>query len=190
MFKKILKDAIYNRDDNMKKIIILLSIITVIFVSNKTTDDLIIPDEAIRVRVIANSNSINDQTVKQTVKNSIEKEITELLVEAKSIDDARNILKLNLNDINKTVERILEKNNYLIDYEVNYGYNHFPQKKYKGVIYEEGYYESIVITLGSGEGDNWWCVLFPPLCLMESNSNDIEEVEYKSFIKELIDKYF
>lgn len=174
----------------MKKIIILLSIITVIFVSNKTTDDLIIPDEAIRVRVIANSNSINDQTVKQTVKNSIEKEITELLVEAKSIDDARNILKLNLNDINKTVERILEKNNYLIDYEVNYGYNHFPQKKYKGVIYEEGYYESIVITLGSGEGDNWWCVLFPPLCLMESNSNDIEEVEYKSFIKELIDKYF
>jgi len=99
-------------------------------------------------------------------------------------------LKSNLNDINKTVEKVLKKKNYLVDYEVNYGYNHFPEKKYKGVIYEEGYYESIVITLGSGQGDNWWCVLFPPLCMMESNSNDIEEVEYKSFIKELIDKYF
>jgi len=174
----------------MKKIIILLSIIIVIFVSNNITEDVIIPDEAIRVRVIANSNSINDQTIKQAVKNNIEKEISKLLVDAESIDDARGILKSNLNDINKTVEKVLKKNNYLVDYEVNYGYNHFPEKKYKGVIYEEGYYESIVITLGSGQGDNWWCVLFPPLCMMESNSNDIEEVEYKSFIKELIDKYF
>jgi len=174
----------------MKKIIILLSIIIVIFVSNNITEDVIIPDEAIRVRVIANSNSINDQTIKQAVKNNIEKEISKLLVDAESIDDARGILKSNLNDINKTVEKVVKKNNYLVDYEVNYGYNHFPEKKYKGVIYEEGYYESIVITLGSGQGDNWWCVLFPPLCMMESNSNDIEEVEYKSFIKELIDKYF
>lgn len=190
MFKKNKKDTIYNRDDNMKKIIILLSVVIVIFVSNKSTEDLIIPEEAIRVRVVANSNSINDQAIKQTVKNNIEKEITELLLDAESINDARSILKSNLNNINKSVERILEKNNFVMDYEVNYGYNHFPPKKYKGVTYEEGYYESIVITLGDGEGDNWWCVLFPPLCLMESNSNDIEEVEYKSFIKELIDKYF
>lgn len=174
----------------MKKIMILLSIITVIFVSNKATEDLIIPEEAIRVRVVANSNSIDDQAMKQTVKNNIEKQITELLMGAESIKDARSILKSNLDNINKTVKRILEKNNYSMDYEVNYGYNHFPQKRYKGVVYEEGDYESIVITLGSGQGDNWWCVLFPPLCLMESNSNDIEEVEYKSFIKELIDKYF
>ena len=174
----------------MKKIMILLSIITVIFVSNKATEDLIIPEEAIRVRVVANSNSIDDQAMKQTEKNNNEKQITELLMGAESIKDARSILKSNLDNINKTVKRILEKNNYSMDYEVNYGYNHFPQKRYKGVVYEEGDYESIVITLGSGQGDNWWCVLFPPLCLMESNSNDIEEVEYKSFIKELIDKYF
>lgn len=174
----------------MKRIIILLSVITIIFISNKTTEDLIIPDEAIRVRVVANSNSINDQAIKQTVKSSIEQEITELLIDVENINDARSILKSSLNHINKTVERVLTKNNYSMDYEINYGYNHFPQKKYKGIIYEEGYYESIVITLGSGEGDNWWCVLFPPLCLMESDSNDIEEVEYKSFIKELIDKYF
>lgn len=174
----------------MKRIIILLSVITIIFISNKTMEDLIIPDEAIRVRVVANSNSINDQAIKQTVKSSIEQEITELLIDVENINDARSILKSSLNHINKTVERVLTKNNYSMDYEINYGYNHFPQKKYKGIIYEEGYYESIVITLGSGEGDNWWCVLFPPLCLMESDSNDIEEVEYKSFIKELIDKYF
>ena len=62
-----------------------------------------------------------------------------------------------------------------------------PEKEYKGVKYKEGYYESWVITLGEGEGNNWWCVLFPPLCLVEAEEAD--EVEYKFFIKELIDKY-
>ena len=46
------------------------------------------------------------------------------------------------------------------------------------------------MTLGNGDGNNWWCVLFPPLCLMETNQDSLDEVEYKSFIKEIIDKYF
>ena len=62
-----------------------------------------------------------------------------------------------------------------------------PEKEYKGTTYEEGYYESLVITLGSGEGDNWWCVLFPPLCLLEAEDSD--DVEYTSYVKELVDKY-
>ena len=62
--------------------------------------------------------------------------------------------------------------------------------EYKGVIYEEGDYESLVITLGDGLGDNFWCVLFPPLCLLEAEETDTDEFEYTSFIKEIIDKYF
>ena len=65
--------------------------------------------------------------------------------------------------------------------------NYFPSKEYKGVKYEEGYYESLVITLGKGEGDNWWCVLFPPLCLIEGEEDT--EVEYKSIVMEILDKY-
>ena len=67
----------------------------------------------------------------------------------------------------------------------------FPEKEYKGVVYDEGYYESLLVTLGEGKGDNFWCVLFPPLCLMEAEeTDDTTEVEYKSFIKEIIEKYF
>ena len=55
----------------------------------------------------------------------------------------------------------------------------------KGIEYDEGYYESLLITLGEGKGDNWWCVLFPPLCLIEAEEST--EVEYKSFIKEIIE---
>ena len=60
-------------------------------------------------------------------------------------------------------------------------------KDYVGVKYPEGEYESLVITLGEGKGDNWWCVLFPPLCLVEAEEHT--DVEYKFFVKEIIDKY-
>lgn len=174
----------------MKKIMIILSIVVVIFVSTKTTEDLIIPDESIRIRVIANSNNSKDQLIKNVVRNNIEKEVTNLLANVTNIDEARTLLEENIDLINECVEDVLEKNNYDVSYKVDFGYNLFPEKKYKGVVYEEGYYESVVVTLGEGKGDNWWCVLFPPLCLMETSSSDLEEIEYKSFIKEIIDKYF
>lgn len=174
----------------MKKIMIVLSVITIILVSNNTTNDLIIPDESIRIRVIANSNNSKDQLVKQVVRKEVESTISNLLYDTNSIEDARKIIESNIEVINNHIDDVLQKNNYDTKYKIDFGYNLFPEKKYKGVIYKEGYYESIVITLGKGEGDNWWCVLFPPLCLMETNSNDLEEIEYKSFIKEIIDKYF
>ena len=55
-------------------------------------------------------------------------------------------------------------------------------------MYDGGYYNSLVVTLGDGEGDNWWCVLFPPLCLMEENETT-SDVEYKFFVKSIIEKF-
>ena len=66
--------------------------------------------------------------------------------------------------------------------------NYFPSKTYKGIVYDGGYYNSLVVTLGDGEGDNWWCVLFPPLCLMEENETT-SDVEYKFFVKSIIEKF-
>ena len=73
------------------------------------------------------------------------------------------------------------------DYQLNYGRNYFPKKVYKGVIYEEGEYDSLVITLGKGLGENWWCVLYPPLCLIDDN-NTTSDVEYRSLVMDLISK--
>ena len=79
--------------------------------------------------------------------------------------------------------------NYENDYKLTFGNAFFPEKKYKGVIYEKGYYDTLLITLGKGEGNNWWCVLFPPLCLMEAEESNTGKTEYKFFIKEILDKY-
>ena len=173
----------------MKKTLLLLMfiIITYEFISNSIYKSNLIPDEAIRLRVIANSNSQYDQNMKIKVRNELQQEVFNLLKDTKGIDEARSIITNNLDSIDNNIYKTLQNNNYNMDYKVNFGFNYFPSKEYKGITYDEGMYESLYVTLGKGEGDNWWCVLFPPLCLIEAEESD--EIEYKSFVQELIEKY-
>ena len=173
----------------MKKTAILLIIISIfyIFISKPLAKAITIPKDAIRVRILPNSNSKYDQAMKKTVKNKLQKTMFELLKQAKNSDEAKKIIKENLNIIDEDVKKTLNDKNYNEGYKINYGYNYFPEKEYKGVKYEEGYYESLLVTLGKGEGDNWWCVLFPPLCLIEGE--ETEKTEYKSIVQEILNKY-
>lgn len=173
----------------MKKIICLLLGIFIfyVFISNSLARSLTIPNDAIRIRIIPNSNSSFDQDIKKKVKDKIEITMYDLLKDAKSSKEAYDIIENNLELVDKDVQKVLNFENYDKGYNVNFGKNYFPQKEYKGVKYEEGYYESLLITLGKGEGDNWWCVLFPPLCLIEGEEND--SVEYKSIVMEILNKY-
>lgn len=174
----------------MKKILLLLSIICFIYIGlNYKEDENIIPDEAIRFRVVANSNTVYDQNIKIQVRNTVQNEIFKLIKDSKSIDDTRKILKEHQKELYDVTNNKLKELDYNKDFKIKYGFNHFPKKKYKGVTYKEGNYESLVITLGSGNGDNFWCVLFPPLCLLEADDNSSSNIEYKFFVKDLIDKY-
>ena len=149
--------------------------------------ELVIPENAIRMRVIPNSNSEYDQQIKAKVKEVLQTTTYELLKDTKGSEEAEKIIQANLSLIDNRVNDLLVKENYNLGYEINFGLNYFPNKEFKGITYKEGYYNSLLVTLGSGEGDNWWCVLFPPMCLIEAEES--EEVEYKFFIQELIEKY-
>lgn len=175
----------------MKKYVLLvLAIISMFYVStNSKAEESIIPDEAIRFRVIANSNTVYDQNVKIQVRNVVQNKVFELLNGVDNIDNTRSIMKENIDEIELLVKETLEKLGYDKDFEVSYGYNYFPKKEYKGVIYNEGEYESLVIELGEADGDNFWCVLFPPLCLVEVEESETTDAEYTFFIKEIIKKY-
>ena len=174
----------------MKKIIIIMiTILTFALVSkNVNATSIMIPEEAIRLRVLANSDSTYDQQVKLEVANEVQNEIYDLLKDTTSINESRNIIKNNIPKIENAVEKVFKEKNYVNTFKVNYGYNYFPEKEFKGVKYSEGEYESVLVTLGEGKGKNWWCVLFPPLCLIEAEESD--EVEYKFFVQELLEKYF
>ena len=161
----------------------------IIIVNDYDSTSIIIPTEAIRVRVIANSNDNKDIEEKELLKEEIQPKIYNLLKDVTSIEEARNIIKSNLSNIDVEVKKSLKKQNSNQKYEINYGLNYFPEKNFKGVTYEEGYYESLVITLGEGKGDNWWCVLFPPLCMLEFDEVERSDIEYKTFVGEILDRY-
>ena len=172
----------------MKKFIIILIIVLCGYgLLNVKAEQLIIPKEAIRMRVLANSNSEVDQSVKMEVSKELQKSMYHLLKNTKGVMQAREIIQAHMDDLDTTVSTTLKRLDYDLGYEINYGMNYFPNKEFHGVTYEEGYYESVLVTLGKGEGDNWWCVLFPPICLLEADESD--EVEYKFFVQELIETY-
>ncbi len=174
----------------MKKTLLLIFFIILIYVivGNVVAKEQLIPDDAIRIRVIANSNSDYDQNIKLKVKDTLQKDMYKLLENAKNVDEARSIINKNLYLVEKDIDKTLQKEEYPLPFSINFGLNYFPNKEYKGVVYEEGYYESVVVTLGQGLGDNWWCVLFPPLCMIEAEENT--DVEYTTMVKTIVDKYF
>ena len=147
----------------------------------------VIKDESIRLRILANSNTIEDQRIKMEVAKSVQKELYELLKDTKDVKEARTRILDNLDTIKKEVETTLQNNDTSLNYRVNYGKNYFPSKNYKGINYNAGEYESLLVSLNQGKGDNWWCILFPPLCLLEAEESN--DVEYKLLVKEIIEKY-
>jgi len=169
----------------MKKILIILSFIIVFLIYTKEENKITIPDNSIRIRVIANSNSIEDQYIKLQVKEKVSNVLYNKLKDIKNIEIARSKIKNSITEIDKIVNNTTKSDNYTI----NYGNNYFPQKKLYGIDYKEGNYESLVINLGESKGNNWWCVLFPPLCMLESSKNNKDNIEYKSKVIEILNEY-
>lgn len=164
----------------MKKLIIILFLISLSSIFIKQEEGIIIPNQAIRFRVIANSNSLEDQTEKMIIKDQVENEVYNLINGAQNVSEVRTLLQDNMDVIEQIVD------DYNVPYEINYGNNYFPAKSYKGVLYQAGNYESLVITLGEGVGNNFWCVLFPPLCLLENSEEDISDVDYQLYVQKLL----
>lgn len=167
----------------LKKAIILLFILVVGIMFFNKEEEFIIPNNAIRFRVIANSNDTKDQQEKMVIKSEIEDEVYKLINGANNTSDVRSLIEDNMDTIKEIVD------SYDVPYQISYGNNYFPTKNYKGVMYPAGNYESLVITLGNGLGDNFWCVLFPPLCLLDNDSEDVSDIEYQFLIKNILEKF-
>ncbi len=171
----------------MKKILIVVAIIIVVLIS-KEENEIIIPNNAIRFRVVANSNTLEDQSIKNNIAKYIESYVIDLTSDAKSSEEAKDILLSNHKTIENEVENYMVMNNIKMNYEVSIGRNYFPSKNYRGVKYDAGFYDSIVLNLGNKQGINWWCVMYPPLCLADRDTKSTD-VEYTTLTKEILDKY-
>ncbi len=167
----------------MKKIIYVILIIVMILAVSKPRYDL--SGDMVRFRVIPNSNSSKDILIKEKVVNELS---TLLFKDANDINETRNNVVNNLDKINNSIDKIFNENNYNLKYKVKYGMNYFPSKEYNDIRFEAGNYESLVVEIGEAKGNNYWCILYPPLCMVDYEKDT--KIEYKSKIIEILSNLF
>ena len=136
----------------------------------------------LRLHILGNSNTFEDQNVKLKVRDAVLASMKDV-AQCKNADEAEEYIEKNIGIILETANETLAKNGFEYTATAETGNFHFPEKSYKDVTYPEGNYEALRIILGEGKGDNWWCVMFPPLCLSEAT--DTEDTEYTSLFGEL-----
>ncbi|MDV2684530.1 stage II sporulation protein R [Alkalihalophilus lindianensis] len=191
---------------NPKVIIYLLFSLFVLLVSYESQQavavanhhETVSQDEAIRLRILANSDAISDQILKREIRDEVNAAITEWVTGLIDLEDAKNEITNNLPEIEAIVARELEKQGLSQQFTVSFDEVQFPTKLYGNLVYPAGMYDAVLITLGEGKGENWWCVLFPPLCFLDmangeavepssdgSTDEKTEEVEVTFFVVEI-----
>ncbi|PFT66466.1 stage II sporulation protein R [Bacillus cereus] len=162
----------------------------------------VIPKEAVRLRILANSDSDKDQALKRKVRDEVKAQIDGWVADLTSFEEARKVIQSHIPEIEKTVENTLKREGSKDSFQVKFSKNvKFPTKVYGNFIYPAGEYEAVLITIGEGEGANWWCVLFPPMCFLDFSSGTAvrkeehvvkaespEEEQVKQLDEEVIDK--
>lgn len=143
--------------------------------SDAAVAEVSIPQDSIRLRILANSDGTQDQLVKRQIRDKIVEQMNHWVSELEdpqSLEQARTLIRKHLPELNTLVGAELEKRGIAYAFNVELGVVPFPTKMYGGTVYPAGEYEAVRITLGAGKGQNWWCVLFPPLCFIDAGSGD------------------
>lgn len=172
----------------MKKMLGLIIILFVAFgfagCSNKTSNDYL------RIHIRANSNLQIDQNVKYKVKDEVVGFLTPLIANCKNLTDVENMVEKNKTNIESVCNKVLKQNGFLYTATAKIKQEFFPTRAYGEYVLESDFYDALVIELGSGSGDNWWCVVYPPLCFLNAKEINGTNLKYKSKIYELINKFF
>ncbi len=142
-----------------------------------------------RLHVRANSNSEEDQAVKLLVRDAIIEQLGDM-DGARTYEQAQAYIEAHLDNLIQTANQVLQQAGKPYTASATIGTAQFPQKVYGGVVFPAGTYNALRMNLGTGEGENWWCVLFPPLCLVEPTQVDpqwqeSEGVTYDSWLQQL-----
>ena len=162
--------------------IILIIVLSVFAVYSATPETHV---EYLRIHVRADSNNESDQRVKYFVKDKVVEFLTPIVSECNTKADAEKTISANLGKIKDVCDAALKEKGFTYTAKASVRKEEFPTRVYEGLTLDSGVYDALIIELGSGQGDNWWCVVYPPLCFTESRVSYI----YKSKIKEIIDDF-
>lgn len=171
----------------MKKVCIVFLVLSIIVLSvyslngNQSTHT-----EYLRIHIRADSNEDGAQAIKYKVKDAVTAFLTPYIAECKTKNQADETLKRLLSKIEDVADNVLKVGGFSYRSTAKLNTEKFPTRVYDNLVLESGYYDALIIELGSGKGDNWWCVVYPPLCFKGQNGN----IVYKSKIQEIINDFF
>ena len=148
---------------------------------NAVSNDL--ASSVFRLHVIANSDSDADQNLKYKVRDNLIEYMNNLCSNLKSKEDALNIANEHKEEFKKIAEKTILENGFSYPVEIEIGNFSFPTKNYGDVSFPAGYYDAIRVKIGSAQGKNWWCVMFPPLCFVNVSTGIVPD-ESKELIKQ------
>lgn len=144
-----------------------------------------IPDESLRLRILAHSDESKDQWLKEKVRDAIVQKIHGWANNLESIDATRNKISQSLEELEEVVHQVIAEHGRGESFNIEFGDILFPVKLYGDQLYPADEYEGLLITLGAGQGKNWWCVLFPPLCFVDFDSGEYVEIDAEQSDEEL-----
>lgn len=133
-----------------------------------------IKNEIIRFHVLANSDSPEDQDLKIKVRDAIIEHVYEGLESSKSIEESREYLINNKDVIENIAKEVVINSGYNYNINSSLSKENFPDKLYGDILFPQGEYEAFKILIGEAKGQNWWCVMFPPLCFVDETKETID----------------
>lgn len=136
-----------------------------------------------RLHIIANSDSVEDQQLKLLIRDDIISYMSTLVSTTSTKSDVNRLISDHLEDFKNIALETIHSNGYNYDVNISIGNFYFPTKSYANVSFPSGYYDALKIEIGEAIGQNWWCVLFPPLCFVNSSSGVLPE-DSKVILKE------
>ena len=142
-------------------------------------------DQIIRFHVRANSDMEEDQELKLKVRDKILEEMGDKFKDTKTIEESRIIIQENMEEIRDIALEVIKGEGLDYGVDVFLGIDDFPIRKYGNMVFPQGEYETLLVTIGKGQGQNWWCVMFPPLCFVDithSYAFNIEDNELGDFL--------
>lgn len=155
--------------------------------SNAITDPLQpeIADKILRFHVLANSDSKEDQEVKKKVRDAVGAMMEPRLAESRNLEETEAIVQQSMENIVEVATETLEENGYYYGARARLANVEFPVKSYGAYTFPAGEYEALQVTLGEGEGHNWWCVLYPNMCFRGS-VYEVPSDEAKHALREVL----
>lgn len=180
----------------MKKLIIYISVLGILicslcghaYIDNVKNNDLIdsISSKIIRFHVLANSNSNEDQQLKIKVKDKIIEYIFPKLENSNNLEESREILANNEEEIIKIANECIKENGYNYSVKIEFKRENFPEKVYGNISLPQGEYEAFRVLIGQAAGENWWCVMFPPICFVDVTKGQVSYDETEESMKEVL----